>query len=236
MLAELGAVAAESASLGERHLRFWEAHLREPAHFVYVIQGDPGSPIKVGIATKPRKRMSALQVGNPQTLRLLHVIPGDVSLENELHRRAKSAAVRGEWFHGEAAELMLLLAHRLALAMIECFDGSGAAPDYRSVMPDWEEWWHDPWDDPEPEVAYALEERQGHVGKGDWPEIAMLWIDGLSTAEIAERFHVSTQRLSAELRRMRQEGGYELSPGAQRTRDPYGYLPTYKGRTGFTGK
>ncbi len=81
----------------EEHLDFWLEHLEEPS-FVYVIQAEPGTPIKVGVAKNPRSRLATLQTGNPAELRLLFVVPGSHTLEAGLHRRLKDSAVRGEWF------------------------------------------------------------------------------------------------------------------------------------------
>lgn len=84
-------------------LAYWEGVLESP-EFVYVIQGDEGTPIKVGYARDPRSRQATLQTGNPQELHLLIVFPGSQAAERECHRRLKSASVRGEWFFGEVAD------------------------------------------------------------------------------------------------------------------------------------
>lgn len=64
--------------------------------FVYVIQGDPGTPIKVGIARDPVARLKGLQTGNPQQLRLLAVVPGDHEVEAGFHKRLKAMALYDE--------------------------------------------------------------------------------------------------------------------------------------------
>lgn len=91
-------------------LAFWAKHLDKPT-FVYVIQGDPGTPVKIGRAVDVMARMRGLQTGNPSQLRLLAVIPDifgepdedderypEDSLEWQLHQRFKDCRLQGEWF------------------------------------------------------------------------------------------------------------------------------------------
>lgn len=82
---------------GPEHLAYWRDELEEPT-FAYVIQGEPGTPIKVGKADEPRERLAQFQTGNPAKLRLLYVAPGGYELERELHYRLRDSRVRGEWF------------------------------------------------------------------------------------------------------------------------------------------
>lgn len=80
-------------------LSWWYDQLG-PVSFVYVIQGDEGGPIKVGVTTDALARIASLQTGNPQELRLLHIVPGGYDLEAEFHRRLVGCKLRGEWFAG----------------------------------------------------------------------------------------------------------------------------------------
>lgn len=96
----------ERYAIAQDHLDFWQADLN-PSSFVYVVQGDPGTPIKVGYAADPRRRVAELQTGNPQELHLLLVFPGGKEVERECHRRLSGASVRGEWFFGETADAFL---------------------------------------------------------------------------------------------------------------------------------
>lgn len=100
-------IRASSVTLGEQHLEFWRDRrkvARSPEEyeqlrcFVYVIQGDEGTPIKVGLSEDPPARLKTLQTGNPQTLRLLYVIPGGHAIEAALHRRLEGSQVLGEWY------------------------------------------------------------------------------------------------------------------------------------------
>lgn len=54
--------------------------------------------IKIGFAVDWAERLRALQIGNPDELRLYALIPGSLELEAELHRRFASQWIRGEWF------------------------------------------------------------------------------------------------------------------------------------------
>lgn len=113
-----------SLPTGHTHLRYW---MRASIHiqtFVYVVQGEPETPIKVGIARDPRKRLRALQTGNPQTLHLLYVVPGDSKLEANFHRRLKASAIHGEWFGGEEAEAFIAWFADYADRAIETFEHS----------------------------------------------------------------------------------------------------------------
>lgn len=98
---------------GEEHLAFWLERLEKPS-FVYVIQPEGDSPIKIGRAVDVRKRLAGLQTGNPRRLQLLYVVPGDNELEWQLHYRLRPSRLTGEWFGGEETESFLRFAHDLA--------------------------------------------------------------------------------------------------------------------------
>lgn len=60
--------------------------------------GDDG-PVKIGITNKLRSRMSQLQNGNPEVLRLIGLIPrGTREMEAHLHAMFDCFRIRGEWF------------------------------------------------------------------------------------------------------------------------------------------
>jgi hypothetical protein len=113
---------------GEYHLKLWEEWLPAP-QLVYLVQGDPGTPIKVGLATSgARARIAGLQTGNPQELRLLHILAGNRTLEWNLHTRLKEHRVRGEWFDIPADELVFI--EQLADWMVDGYREGGKVPDY----------------------------------------------------------------------------------------------------------
>jgi len=65
--------------------------------FVYVIQAASGL-VKIGVSHDPERRLSTLQTGHPDELRLLGFVSGGRPLEAHLHRMLKAHRVRGEWF------------------------------------------------------------------------------------------------------------------------------------------
>lgn len=54
--------------------------------------------IKIGTADDPKKRLSMLQVGSPNRLLILAMVPGDSRKERQFHRRFSGLRIRGEWF------------------------------------------------------------------------------------------------------------------------------------------
>lgn len=113
---------------GDAHLSFWREQLGKDASFVYVIQGEIATPIKVGTAKDPRKRLKELQTGNPQRLNLLYVVPGNRQLENSFHQRLKAARVTGEWFGGEEAKTFLEWIHAYSLDALSTYARTGKLP------------------------------------------------------------------------------------------------------------
>lgn len=125
----------EAPTLGERHLRFWKVRLDEPS-FVYVIRGRSKTPIKIGVAKDPMRRLASLQTGNPHKLRLLLVLPGGESLERELHGRFAGARLPGgEWFGGRQVGPMLSFLNRLSRRMVEGYKVSGRVPELHELEP-----------------------------------------------------------------------------------------------------
>lgn len=53
---------------------------------------------KIGIANDPKKRLSEIQVANPNELMIVHVVYGGRKVEVEMHRKFKQFHHRGEWF------------------------------------------------------------------------------------------------------------------------------------------
>lgn len=65
--------------------------------WTYVVQGEHGGPIKIGIAERPLQRLTSLQTGNPHKLRVVAMFKGE-RFENLLHDRYKQRRLHGEWF------------------------------------------------------------------------------------------------------------------------------------------
>jgi hypothetical protein len=66
--------------------------------FLYFIQAGEEGPIKIGIASNVTKRLSMLQIGNAEELRVLALLECHPSVEDLLHGRFAEGRIRGEWF------------------------------------------------------------------------------------------------------------------------------------------
>lgn len=70
-----------------------------PGGVVYFVQDGVTADVKIGFCLRaPGKRLSALQTGNPNPLRLVGHTAGSVSDEGRLHRHFLRHRVHGEWF------------------------------------------------------------------------------------------------------------------------------------------
>lgn len=65
---------------------------------VYVIGSDEFRPVKIGTGSDLPRRLSDLQVGNPFLLTVRWTVPGDESLERQLHQHFDPYRITGEWF------------------------------------------------------------------------------------------------------------------------------------------
>ena len=67
---------------------------------IYFISQENDKYVKIGYSSgMGRKRLAAMQTGNPHRLSLLAVFEGDEDRERELHKYFKADRIRGEWFH-----------------------------------------------------------------------------------------------------------------------------------------
>jgi Meiotically up-regulated gene 113 len=83
---------------------------------IYFIQADQVGHVKIGFTEEAdaQVRLRVLQVGSPVKLTLLGTMPGDMTVELELHRRSAAYRVHGEWFK-PAMELMELISKGAAV-------------------------------------------------------------------------------------------------------------------------
>lgn len=65
---------------------------------VYMIQAVDGGPVKIGLASLPTHRLSALQTSSAAKLKLLRLLDGGGDAEYDLHNRFAHLRIRGEWF------------------------------------------------------------------------------------------------------------------------------------------
>ena len=74
---------------------------------IYFIGTDWDSPVKVGKTKDEKKRLSHLQVGNPNELKILKLIRGYGCEEARIHRVLSDYRIRGEWFEGPPVKAFL---------------------------------------------------------------------------------------------------------------------------------
>lgn len=67
--------------------------------FVYFIQSEKTDLVKIGQTLQPHQRLTALQTGSPDKLRILKVIHARENAEKLLHQHFESDKSHGEWFN-----------------------------------------------------------------------------------------------------------------------------------------
>lgn len=73
--------------------------VNEGDHIIYFISDTAETYVKIGITKKLGNRVSMLQVGNPDKLKLLGTIKGTPETEYILHQICYPEKIRGEWFY-----------------------------------------------------------------------------------------------------------------------------------------
>lgn len=86
--------------------------------YIYVIVGD-GVSIKVGISTRPKRRLRELQIGSSIKLRLFAAINvPDQKLaeviERRVHRRLRARHLSGEWYFMPPEQAVQIIANLVA--------------------------------------------------------------------------------------------------------------------------
>ncbi len=84
---------------------------------VYVLQSGAGGPVAFGSCAERglRRRLAALQQGNPELLHLRLLLDGDERLVRALQERFAAARLRGDWYPAAVLERIPATAPRLAL-------------------------------------------------------------------------------------------------------------------------
>jgi hypothetical protein len=94
---------------------------------VYIIAkneaGEPSTPIKVGIADNPAKRLRNLQTAAPFDLMLVHYFPmpsRDIAnfIEKAFHSTQSDRNIRGEWFDINFVQAMQLMCMNVRSALM----------------------------------------------------------------------------------------------------------------------
>jgi hypothetical protein len=93
----------------EKQLELIEWRAKKPKKslegFIYFIQGEYGGAIKIGYSKDPARRLTDLQTGYPDTLKILLLIPGDNKMEYALHKELEGSRLKGEWFRPDKCVL-----------------------------------------------------------------------------------------------------------------------------------
>lgn len=82
---------------------------------IYFISTSDNRYIKIGKASDPVKRLSSIQTGHPEKLKLVAFIPGDLSLEKRLHEKFGKLRSHLEWFHNDPSILSLALSTKATI-------------------------------------------------------------------------------------------------------------------------
>lgn len=81
---------------------------------VYFVQAETSRRIKIGFTElQPQARLSTLQIGSPEKLRLLGTFPGSMADERATHKLFISDQIAGEWF-SETKALLEFIAEKCA--------------------------------------------------------------------------------------------------------------------------
>jgi hypothetical protein len=154
---------------GERHWNIWK-RAAAPKHYVYIIQGEAGTEVKVGFTVDVDKRLKELQTGNPKILRPLIVLLAPPEVERQYHRQLAKSRVNGEWFSGPEVDQFIRRADRVARSMMAAYDDCLVAPS----IYDHDETLVRPKPKVEPNPVLAMVPPTGtrhHMTKGDRPDV-----------------------------------------------------------------
>jgi len=78
-----------------------------PTTNLYAVYDEAADAVKFGKAKMTRRRLSNLNVGNPNPLELVATVPAPAGLESALHRLLSDHCVKGEWFRA-SPEVMVV--------------------------------------------------------------------------------------------------------------------------------
>lgn len=117
---------------GKQRLDFWAQHPYDGG-FVYLIQGERHSPVKVGYSANVKRRLRELQRYNPAELHVLDVIPGTESVERDLHKRLAPYRLHHEWFQCNEAITAWLAFRALAEQCAAFYLATGRVPELEAL-------------------------------------------------------------------------------------------------------
>ncbi|WP_168200871.1 GIY-YIG nuclease family protein [Allokutzneria sp. NRRL B-24872] len=94
--------------------------------FVYVIAQVGTTRVKIGYTRNVARRLKGLQTSNPYKLEVLWHAPGDMRLEEALHKKFAKRRTQGEWF--DFGHLNPVKAVEAALSKIKLHGGAESFP------------------------------------------------------------------------------------------------------------
>lgn len=89
--------AEEAVFLEQARQTMRDCEAREVRQSVYFIGSNDG-PVKIGIAANPQARLSNLQTGHHEKLRIFAICDGGAEQEKAYHKRFAAHRLSGEWF------------------------------------------------------------------------------------------------------------------------------------------
>jgi hypothetical protein len=112
---------------GQRHWNVWN-RAAAPKNYVYIIQGERGTEVKVGFTVDVDKRLKELQTGNPKVLHPLIILLAPPEVERQYHRQLAKSRVNGEWFSGPEVDQFIRRADKVARSMMAAYEDCLVAP------------------------------------------------------------------------------------------------------------
>lgn len=76
--------------------------------WIYFISDEKSNSIKIGHSNNPFQRLTTLQIGNSNQLRLIKTLKGGVDIEHRLHKKFKTLKINGEWFQSSQELLQFI--------------------------------------------------------------------------------------------------------------------------------
>lgn len=135
-------------SEGKQRLAFWSGQDYEGG-FVYLIQGERHTPVKLGYSTNVPRRVRELQCSNPAELHVLDVVPGTEATERQMHKHLAPYRLRHEWFRYEEAIAAWMAFRLLADQAVQFFLATGRVPRLEAL-----DGWHELVDAARPPEAH----------------------------------------------------------------------------------
>lgn len=135
-------------SEGAQRLSAWGSAPVEQG-FIYLIQGEVRTPIKVGHAHNVSRRLRELQCSNPAELHVLDVVPGTEATERQMHKHLAPYRLRHEWFRYEEAIAAWMAFRLLADQAVQFFLATGRVPRLEAL-----DGWHELVDAARPPEAH----------------------------------------------------------------------------------